>query len=171
MKPSQLQLQHSHFTGVSLIAEDAPDESSSSPYPKIDAEKIKVEITLGELSNEPNRGEYLITLGVSDGESIPGFPYRFVARIEGFFELMSDDPNEERKRLTVINGASMLYGIIREQLLSLSSRHRNGPLLLPSLDFRGLKERSKGPQEEQKTAKLEKPKRNRKKAVAVNPAG
>lgn len=122
-----------------------------------------MDIALGELADAPDRGEYAVTVGVSNGEGAPGFPYRFAVRVEGFFELMSDEPNEERKRLTVINGASMLYGIIREQLLSLSTRHRNGPLLLPSLDFRGLKERPKGKQEEQKPTNPEKLKRRRKK--------
>jgi len=40
--------------------------------------------------------------------------------------------------MVVINGGSMLFGIVREQILALSLRHKNGPLLLPALDFRGL---------------------------------
>lgn len=143
MRTSPLQLQHSQFAGLSLIASEQSAETSETFYPPINADDIKVEINVGVLADEPARGEYMLTIGVSNGEPPPTFPYRFAARIEGFFEIKSEEPKDDRKRLAVINGASMLYGIIREQLLNLSHRHKNGPLLLPSLDFRPLKERQK----------------------------
>ena len=49
-----------------------------------------------------------------------------------------------RGRLVAINGASILYGAMREHLLTLSARHRHGPVLLPCLDFRGLAPRGAG---------------------------
>lgn len=165
MRLSPLQLQHSHFVGISLVAAGQPTEPNDSPYPHIDAEDIKVEISLGEIADEPSRGEYILTIGVSNGESKPGFPYRFAAQVEGFFELLSDEAQDDRKKLAVINGGSMLYGIIREQLLSLSTRHRNGPLLLPTLDFRALKELSKDGSEAHQPDGQEKPKRKRKKTA------
>lgn len=164
MKPSPLQLQHSHFTGLSLVSLDQPEESSDTPYPKFDPGKVKVEISLGEFSNNPDRSEFIVTLGIGDGGGIAGSPYRFAARIEGFFELTGEEPQDIRKRIAVINGGSMLYGIIREQILSLSLRQRNGPLLLPALDFRSLKEAKEEGRENVTSPKAEKPKRSRKKA-------
>ncbi|HRI56303.1 MAG TPA: hypothetical protein PK170_04315 [Anaerolineae bacterium] len=58
--------------------------------------------------------------------------------MEGIFHIDHAGPLDERKRLVVINGASMLFGAIREQLLSLSGRHKFGPFLLPSLNFANL---------------------------------
>ena len=55
-----------------------------------------------------------------------------------------DGALDERRRLVAINGASILYGAMREHLLTLSARHRHGPVLLPCLDFRGLAPRGAG---------------------------
>ncbi len=37
--------------------------------------------------------------------------------------------------LIVVNGASMIYGSIREMISNVTSRSMAGPLLLPSLSF------------------------------------
>ena len=63
---------------------------------------------------------------------------------EGLFAIDHDGALDERRRLVAINGASILYGAMREHLLTLSARHRHGPVLLPCLDFRGLAPRGAG---------------------------
>lgn len=38
--------------------------------------------------------------------------------------------------------ASMLYSAVRNQLLTLSARHKYGPMMLPSVDFRPITPKS-----------------------------
>ncbi len=143
MKASPLQLTHSHFSGLSIVALDVEPEligNNGSIYPDMPSEALEVTVELGypgDAGDAPH--EFLVKVGISSSKSLPdGFPYRFAAQIEGIFTIDHDGDFEERKRMIVINGGSMLFGIVREQILALSLRHKNGPLLLPSLDFRDL---------------------------------
>lgn len=142
MKLSPLQLEHSHFTGLSLVAVDIEPEAEENEqlYPAIPEGVLETTVELGLPSS--SRGDahrFLVKVGVNTRKELPkGFPYRFATQIEGIFTIDHDGDIEERKRMVVINGGSMLFGIVREQILALSLRHKNGPLLLPALDFRGL---------------------------------
>lgn len=143
MKLSELNLIHSHFNAFSVVADKSyvePTENQVSPYPEISTDDIFAKVELGT-PDEAGVKQYVVTLGVgttkTDKEPNP-LPYRFAAQIEGFFTISSDDTPDIQERITVVNGASMLYGIVKEHLLTITMRHRNGPLLLPSLDFRAL---------------------------------
>lgn len=142
MKLSPLQLLHSQYAGISLIARDVelPEVSEdASPYPPIDGEQIHTDISLGTPPQE-NPKQFVIKLGVDNLKvEQNNFPYIFAVKIEGMFRIDHDGDLEERRRMVVINGTAMLYGLVREQLLLLSSRHKHGPMQLPSLDFRALK--------------------------------
>lgn len=143
MKRSPLQLMHSHFAGLSLVALDVAPESSdanTSAYPEVPEGAVDTKVELGmPASDADDPHQFLLRIGVSSAKSLPtAFPYRFAAQIEGVFRIEHDGDLNDRKRLVLVNGGSMLFGIVREQILTLSLRHKNGPLLLPSLDFRGL---------------------------------
>lgn len=142
MKLSPLQLEHSHFLGLSLISLDfkyGADEAQRG-YPEVPESLVETSVELGmpaKADSETRR--FILKIGVTSGKDTPeGFPYKFAAQIEGIFSINHEGDLEERKRMVVINGGSMLYGIVREQILTMSLRHKNGPLLLPSLDFRCL---------------------------------
>ncbi|NLF97896.1 MAG: hypothetical protein GX569_14255 [Candidatus Riflebacteria bacterium] len=47
--------------------------------------------------------------------------------------------DKDQEELAVINGATLIYSAMREHLLYLTSRYPNGTILLPVVDFRGLK--------------------------------
>ncbi len=162
MKLSPLQLVHSQFTAISVISKEMAQmepSSADSPYPDVTEHDIKTEITLGLPDDSVDPHDFFILLGISStDEDAKTIPYRFAAKIEAVFRFDHDGGIEERKRIVVINGASMLYGIIREQILTLTMRQKNGPLLLPSLDFRALSEQSR----------KEKPKQSRK-TIAKKP--
>lgn len=143
MKRSPLQLLHSHFAGLSLVALDvAPDSSDANTgaYPEVPEDAVETKVELGmPTCDADDPHQFLLRIGISSTKSLPSaFPYRFAAQIEGIFRIEHDGDLNERKRLVLVNGGSMLFGIVREQILILSLRHKNGPLLLPSLDFRGL---------------------------------
>lgn len=141
MKLSPLQLLHSRYEGISLIAAEVelPEPSGDTPpYPEITGEQIHTDITLGSPPDESPK-QFVVRLSVDNLKLKPDvFPYLFAAKIEGVFQIDHDGELEERRRLVVVNGTAMLYGMVREQLLTLSSRHKHGPMQLPSLDFRVL---------------------------------
>lgn len=142
MKFSTLQLKHSHFTALSIVArEDIQPEHLGSvrPYPELAEADLKTHVQLGTPDDNPDPHEFMVILAIHcDPDSNSMIPYRFTARMEGVFEIEHDGPLEERTRLVVINGAGILFGTIREQILALTGRHKHGPLMLPSLDFRSL---------------------------------
>lgn len=143
MKLSPLQVKHYHFTALSVIARQDVDieklEYGSEPYPPTEEARLRTEISLGEPDGESDPHQFIVTLGIfSSPEKSSNFPYQFNACLEGVFTIDHDGDLEERKRLVVCNGASILYSAAREQLLSLTARHKFGPMLLPAANFNGM---------------------------------
>jgi len=142
MNRSPLQLKHYHYTGCHLQARDldlAQMELGDSPYPSMDNIALQPQIRLSEPEGEDDPHDFLLTLALElREENARGFPYTFAVEVEGVFNIDHDGLLDERKKLVVVNGGSMLFGVIREQLLNLSARHKFGPFLLPSLNFQSL---------------------------------
>lgn len=167
MKLSPLQMLHSQYEGISLVAVDMdlPDAApEGNPYPEIKGEHINTDVVMGVPPDEEEPSRFVIKLSVDNLKTRPeSFPYMFAAKIEGIFSIDHDGDLDERQRMVVINGTAMLYGMIREQFLLLSSRHKHGPMQLPSLDFRVLK-KDNNDEPQADLPHPDKPKRHRKKA-------
>lgn len=52
---------------------------------------------------------------------------------------------EERQSRALVNGVSLLYGVVREMVSNITSRSVHGPMLLPSLSFADLATRQPTP--------------------------
>lgn len=147
MKPlSPLQLKHYHFKALSIRSMpdfdmDAADYGGT-PYPHMKPERIATRIILGT-ATDTQKQNFLVELHLAY-EPEPGelFPYTVHTEVEGIFELDSAEPQDEQKQIVAVNGASLLVGAIREQILSLTARHQYGPVLIPSLSFRGLQSKT-----------------------------
>ncbi|WP_153116467.1 protein-export chaperone SecB [Rhodocyclus tenuis] len=141
MTLSPLQLKHYHFTSVSVASRVGVDLSSlervEGLYPIIDDKvNFRTDIELGEMEGDKN---FALRVGVSgEPKEDSNFPYEFSATTEGVFEYIGEEDGDTMKRIVVINGAGLLYGAIRDQLMTLTARLNYGPMLLPSLDFRSL---------------------------------
>ena len=141
--PASLQMKHSHFTRT--ILEPLPGFDSQSLvnneelYPSFDGVPLTSKVILGEPEGVDDPAEFVVTLALTchPGEA-QQFPYRFELTMEGLFQINHEGDLEKRKQLVVVNGVSILYGAMREYLLTLTARHRHGPVLLPCRDFRGL---------------------------------
>ena len=143
MKLSPLQVKHYHFTTLSVIARPDVDleklDYGSEPYPPMKEAKLHTKILLGEPDGESDPHQFIVMLVISSNpDKTSHFPYQFAASLEGVFMIEHDGSLEERKRLVVRNGVSILYSAAREQLLSLTARHKYGPMLLPAANFSGL---------------------------------
>ena len=142
MQAAMLQLKHYHFNAFSLSCRaqvvEFPHLDAGQMYPALQAEALQPQISHAEPDTvDPH--EFVVTLKLDHAPADDSvFPYSFMIEAEGLFTIDHDGDLDERRRLVAVNGASILYGAMREQLLTLSARHRYGPVLLPCLDFRGL---------------------------------
>jgi preprotein translocase subunit SecB len=161
MDLSPLQLKHYHFTEFSVVAstnvrpEDV--ETGGTPYPLFEDVEYDAEVLLGTFNHtEPDANLFVLQVKVFGAPTSASskFPYTFSVCAEGVFEITHSGDISERKRIVVVNGAGVLYGAIREQLLSTTSRCSHGAMLLPTADFRSLRE-------DDKSAPPQKPKKAR----------
>lgn len=134
-----LQLEHYHFTECVVVARDVEfdDIEVEGPYPSFAKQKIHSTVNIATQESDDNPHSFLLTLEIEcDPEDNSSFPYLFSFKVEGVFECnYSEDDLEERKKYVVCNGSSMLYGAVREVLITLTSRQKYGPLLLPTTSF------------------------------------
>lgn len=145
MKAAKLQLRHYHFNAFSLQSHEDPagfpDLGEREMYPTLPAGELNPVVSHYEPDSEDPH-EFVVNLKLRYQPSEDSsFPYSFLIETEGLFAIDHDGDLEERRRLVAVNGASILYSAMREHLLTLSARHRYGPVLLPCLDFRGMARR------------------------------
>jgi preprotein translocase subunit SecB len=123
---SPLQLKAHRFTQLHLEA-----VTQGVPGAPVDLEN---KLTWGRLANSPNEWRVELHVSFAPSETQPG-PYKGSADVIGFFEVAESWPEENRETLVTVNGASLLYGAIREMILTMSARCSHGEFLLPTLRF------------------------------------
>ena len=62
-------------------------------------------------------------------------PYTVEAKVVGVFSVDPEFKHDDLERLIQVNGASMLFGAAREQILTISGRGPFGPLKLPTINL------------------------------------
>ncbi|MDY7219403.1 protein-export chaperone SecB [Denitrificimonas sp. JX-1] len=148
MKLSPLQLKHYHYSHLQLESVDSEqlmEKDASSPYWVPAASKIKISITVGEPETREKQSQYVFIISLQLNFQDKDFPYKFVIALDGVFVCDDlEEPSEKFQHELVVNATSLLYSSVREQLLTLSSRQKYGPLMLPSLDFRSLERADAG---------------------------
>lgn len=140
MRPSPVRLEHYHLTALSLThVEDYTPSFDEGLYPRFTNAEFSIGVRLGEADGEADR-QFLVHLDLAaKPKANANFPYQFALGGDAIVSFHGLDSDLEKVRnLVLVNGASMLYGALREVLLSLSSRFPNGPIMLPSADFRDL---------------------------------
>jgi preprotein translocase subunit SecB len=81
-----------------------------------------------------------LTLRVGPKEDAQA-PYNIQVSVRGIVRMhltQVDGQAEERRVRALVNGASLLYGAVRDMVSTITSRSAHGPLLLPSLNFQDL---------------------------------
>lgn len=159
MRPSPLQLARAEFLHVSIVPRVEPDIWNFAFKPELhDFDKTKIVTSLSHAVADSEEGaqttEFLVKLGVElpdDGENRP--PYLVNIQCVGYFSIHHKAFPEETKRIDagVVNGASILYGMIREMVSNITARSWYGPMLLPSGNFLDYKP-SLNPPDEQENA-------------------
>jgi len=138
MRPSPLQLRHVLYTKVSVL----PRTSKGEKAPKgldfdFEGVKIRSQIKSGiKQGQEKDPRDFLVGLNIAiDNNEGKASPYSIDIGVLGLFHVLPSLPLERREDLVTVNGASILYGVVREIVLSLTSRFTAGPLTLPGMNF------------------------------------
>lgn len=113
-----------------------------------DGVSLSSEVGIGEADMNHERGRvYFVELrAVVDNVPNPKAtnqrfaPYKIDVAAEGLILIPKGaeqvgDPED----MAAVNGASMLWGAIREQVTTITSRMRAGPVVMPSMNFHDLK--------------------------------
>ncbi len=155
MKLAPIQLLQLFFKKVSVQIDErhAPREPLN-PFTTIfifDGVEINTEFGIGEIDPDHERGRlFLVTLKVmvnnqpSDQAPERKFcPYLIEVDVRGVVVVPKGAeklaPPED---LAAVNGASLLWAAVREQVLTVTSRMLAGPVTLPTMNFHDLKQRT-----------------------------
>lgn len=154
MKPSPIQLLRLTFKHVN-VALDPVHLPPTIPNPleavfTFDGVSIHTEVGIGQAEPQDNGRLYFLELKVAvDNLTQPEAvnqkysPYTIDIATEGVVLV----PNGAEKLgppedLAIVNGTSLLWSAIREQVLSLTARMRAGPVMLPTVHFHDLKQQA-----------------------------
>jgi len=123
---SPLQLKNLFFKEACLKAE--PSGTFESPP------QLNQNLALAVLDNE--KRSYRLDLDLKIGAD-PQKPFAYSGNfsVVGIFEVSPDFPAERLAQLVQVNGGSLLFGAIRDLILTISSRSIKGGFLLPTLNF------------------------------------
>jgi hypothetical protein len=152
VKPSPIQLLQVMLkhVRVELDPEHLPPEIPN-PLTAVftfDGVTIQTEFGIGEADPDHDRGRmYFTSLQVivdnapnTEAKGQKFSPYRVDIAVEGMILVPK---GAERlgppQDLAAVNGAAMLWSVVREQVLTLTSRMRAGPVMLPTVHFHDLK--------------------------------
>ena len=154
MKASPIQLLRLTFKHVN-VALDPANLPPEIPNPleavfTFDGVSIRTEVGIGEADPQDNGWLYFLELKVvvdnltqPEAVSQKYSPYTIDIATEGVVLVPNGaeqlGPPED---LAIVNGTSLLWSAVREQVLSLTARMRAGPVMLPTVHFHDLKKQA-----------------------------
>lgn len=141
MKVAPLQPETIVFDEISAIAQ-YDEKNNCIMAPDFDFEGVFFNVDVGHGDINPVHSNDKITkmlvavrVQIENNSGVIA-PYKINVKVSGIFKWLNNTTDPvERKDLMVVNGASMLYGTIREMVLSLTSRSVAGAMTLPSFNF------------------------------------
>ncbi|MFM2276178.1 MAG: hypothetical protein RL211_2050 [Pseudomonadota bacterium] len=145
MQLSPLQLLEYSFDGVSVMpVEGYEADPAFAPglvfFPGKLAMSAETGLVLLDEKEKYSDFGVKLTLRVGPKEDAQA-PYNIQVSVRGIVRMhlvQASGQAEERRVRALVNGASLLYGAVREMVSTITSRSTPGPLLLPSLSFQDL---------------------------------
>lgn len=138
MRPSPIQLKHVVYEKIFVCPHaSTPLAETKSRDFDFDGVSIRAAVKTGLMHGQrDDPRDFLIRLSISiDNKTGKKAPYDIDIGVIGIFNVLPSLPIERREDLVTVNGASILYGAIRETVLSLTCRFAVGALTLPGMNF------------------------------------
>jgi len=98
------------------------------------ADRLSLDYEVLYNSEAPDQWALVLSVQIAPPEFDDEPGYELDAEMFGFFDTSGVDP-DEREYLIRLNGATILYGILRGQVATLSGTFPGGRLLLPTVDM------------------------------------
>lgn len=140
MRASIVQLKDLFFQRLSIEPSKALDQVTPGEASGFDFGKVNFRVRLehGDIvDDEKEPRAFGVTLGISiDNAEGKAAPYKIDVIAVGLIEVSKKVEKEKRSDLALVNGASLIYGAIREMVSMVTSRCLPGPIILPTMDFR-----------------------------------
>ena len=136
MRASKLQLETYHLNKISVIPRPDAEATALGQYADFSNVMFGSDVSLHELKAVDGldiKQGLSLTLTAQPGEGST-FPYDIEMEMMGIFNTDAF-PEADRDVMLLVNGASMLYGAMREMLMTITYRCMHGPVLLPSVHF------------------------------------
>lgn len=144
MLPSPLQLNKFKFTSVSVVPRVDPEihnvTSVFEPF-RFENTRVLTSINFALAEDDPDSPQFDFLINfcfMLPDEGVVRPPYICDIKCVGYFSISKEvfpDP-VARLDVGVVNGASMLYGMVRELVANITARSWYGEMLLPSSNFR-----------------------------------
>lgn len=145
MQLSPLQLMEYTFDGVSVMPVDGyvPDPAFAPSLVFFPGKlAMSADTGLALLDEQEKYTDFGVKLNLRVGpKEAAQAPYNILVSVRGTVRMhltLTQGQAEERRVRALVNGASLLYGAVREMVSTITSRSAHGPLLLPSLSFQDL---------------------------------
>lgn len=139
MRPSPLQLQRVIYRKVSVLPTPTPEGETALKSAGFDFNQVNIRSAIGSgarAGQEDDPRDFLVNLEIGiDNKEGKTAPYCLDVEVVGIFHVLPTLPKERRLDLVTVNGASILYGVIREIVSLLTSRFAAGTLTLPGMNF------------------------------------
>jgi preprotein translocase subunit SecB len=141
MRPSIIQLKRVFFQRFEVEAIEPPEGTAQIEAEDFDFEGITFRVSLDAQSamteEDVNPHVFFIILHVAiDQDEKKPAPYKIDISALGIIEIAEVIEPEKRRDLALVNGASLVYGAMRELVTTVTARCIPGPLVLPTTDFR-----------------------------------
>ena len=137
MRPSKLQLQELFYLAIKVVARpNTSEDTEGAPFDFNGvniAEGVELSV-LDENKEDPKLFAVKLRIVIENKEGKVA-PYDVDIEAAGIFSVIPSMPLAERDEFVTINGCSVIYSAIRDQLLTLTSRSARGTLVLPTVTF------------------------------------
>lgn len=123
---SNLQLRSSSFLEFTLVAVEEGTFEGDAAFSQ--------ELKFGVIDGAKRLWRAELSIEVKSSEERP-FAYKGRVRAMAVIEVHPKFPAEQIARAVELHGATLIYGVIREMVATVSSRSSKGLFLLPTLNF------------------------------------
>jgi preprotein translocase subunit SecB len=143
VRPSVIQLREVLFHKVLVEASKRLEDTHPGEANNFDFDEVnfRVRVESGPAKPKDGAGDNDRTFGVVLGVAIDNVdgkvaPYKIDVLAVGLVEISDIVEKDKRADLATVSGTNLVYGAIRELVMTLTSRAIPGPLMLPTMDFR-----------------------------------
>ncbi|WP_227104523.1 protein-export chaperone SecB [Chromobacterium rhizoryzae] len=137
MQQSPLQLERYHFNLGYVRARTDVESSHSCNADSLIGVEISEQLSWSSVENRDGKSYVHLKLYIAlENKNENKAPYDVAVEVEGEFRIAPPFmKKDDWEKIFIVNGASMLYTVIREYLLSFTARAVYGPLMLPTMNF------------------------------------